>query len=116
MYDSAGWTGIALYHIILQGAMTLLLALEPACRQSFRAVFFPGSEDEALAAQKAEQGEAQPEEVFTQVVPGPSTEQNATSSELPGMVEDMKVEDVEEVAEAAEAAEVAEVAEAAEAA
>ena len=115
LYDSAGWTGIALYHIILQGAMTLLLAVEPACRQSFRAVFFPGSEDEAVAAQNAENGDADPakDEIFTHVVPRPSTEQKkARSTDLPGALpgvveEEMKVEDVEEATEATEVAEVA---------
>ena len=88
--------------------MTVLLAVEPACRQSFRAVFFPGSEEEALAAQQAENGDADPskteDKVFTHVVPGPSDKKKTVSLDLPGVIEEMQLEDVEEAAEAAEVA------------
>ena len=39
LYDQFSWTGMSLYHIILQGLMVLLLVTDPACRHSLQSFF-----------------------------------------------------------------------------
>ena len=94
LYDAGGWTGMALYHISLQGLMTLLLACEPACRDSFKAVFFSSSEMETDELETDQSKTGGDPAVFVNVVPTPKEEKAAT--ELPGAIEDLEVKDVED--------------------
>ena len=82
IYDLFGWTGMALYHIIVQGLMTVSLAVEPACIHSFKAVFFPQDLVEADSPERDD-------ELFT-VVPKPKE-----TAALPGTVEELQIEDAE---------------------
>ena len=88
IYDLWGWTGVAGYHTLFQSLLLLMLITQPAIRGSFRETFFPAStaEEESKATE-----ESPVEEKFDQVVPG--------AVALPGMVEELKVEEVEEIKE-----------------
>ena len=93
LYDAGGWTGMALYHISLQGLMTLLLVCEPACRHSFKAVFFGSSEMETdqLGTGQAETGQSKTggdPPAFVNVVPAPK---EVAVRGLPGLVEELEV-------------------------
>ena len=84
LFDSAGWAGMAVYHISLQGLVLLLLACEPACRHSFVAVFFkPEMEPDELA--KGGQAQTVGTPPVVHVVPAPV-------AELPCAVEEVKEE------------------------
>ena len=84
LFDSAGWAGMAVYHISLQGLVLLLLACEPACRHSFVAVFFkPEMEPDELG--KGGQAQTVGTIAAVHVVP-------ALAAELPGAVEEVKEE------------------------
>ena len=103
LYDAGGWTGMALYHISLQGLMTLLLVCEPACRHSFKAVFFGSSEMETDQLETDQSKTGGDPAVFVNVVPAPKEEKEVKEvkemAELPGAIEDLEVKDVEEVEE-----------------
>lgn len=93
IYDLWGWTGVAGYHTLFQSLLLLMLITQPAIRGSFRETFFPAStaEEENKATE-----ESHVEEKFDQVVPTGSAD---AAVALPGMVEELKVEEVEEIKE-----------------
>lgn len=97
-YDLGGWQGVSLYHTAFVGLYFLILVFEPACKKSFRAVFFPNPEEKTEKAEAAPDTTTEPEISFVKVVPAPkeATSANAESGLLPGAVEELKVEDVEE--------------------
>ena len=85
LYDASGWTGMALYHLSLQGLMTLLLACEPACRQSFMAVFFTKSQQlETMTAETSVAASVPTLAVVPKPLPG--KEQLASLASLPAAV------------------------------
>lgn len=92
VFDFAGWTGVACYHTCAEGFLLLLLVFEPACRKSFREVFFP-SKDDSLE-ESLEEAKTEAEGRFAEVVPGEA----ASEPKLPGVIEEeeMQVEDVED--------------------
>ena len=47
IFDFAGWFGISIYHSVCEGTLLLILIIQPACRNSFREVFF-SPKDEVL--------------------------------------------------------------------
>ena len=93
IYDLWGWTGVAGYHTLFQSLLLLMLITQPAIRGSFRETFFPAStaEEENKATE-----ESPVEEKFDQVVPTGSAD---AAVALPGMIEELKVEEVEEIKE-----------------
>eukprot|EP00438_Fugacium_kawagutii_P001943 Skav226038 [mRNA] locus=scaffold2502:166242:172291:- [translate_table: standard] len=99
LYDLGSWTGVAMYHLILQGLMLVLLALEPACRHSFMRVFFADADEEmdldpenAETKGKKSKGSKDPFEIgdqmFIAVIP------DATEIKLPSAVDELQIEEV----------------------
>ena len=83
VYDNAGWTGVATYHISCTALLTLLFVLQPGCRRSFVATF----------CGKAEETE-ETQDSMTDVVPsGPvlssvGKQDGEPTFQLPGAVDD----------------------------
>eukprot|EP00438_Fugacium_kawagutii_P001944 Skav226039 [mRNA] locus=scaffold2502:181408:182621:- [translate_table: standard] len=99
LYDLGSWTGVAMYHLILQGLMLVLLALEPACRHSFMRVFFADADEEmdldpenAETKGKKSKGSKDPFEIgdqmFIAVIP------DAPEIKLPSAVDELQIEEV----------------------
>ena len=83
VYDNAGWTGVATYHISCTALLTLLFVLQPGCRRSFVEKF----------CGKAEETE-ETQDSMTDVVPsGPGLpsigeQDGEPTCQLPGAVDD----------------------------
>ena len=83
----SGWRGMTVYHVSLQSLILLLLACEPACWDSFMAVFF-----KSQSQMEPEQPETESRSpALVQVVPTPKE-----VTVLPGAVDELQLEDVEE--------------------
>ena len=82
----SGWRGMTVYHISLQSLIFLLLACEPACWDSFMAVFFK-SQSQMEPKQPETKGRSP---ALVQVVPTPKE-----VTVLPGAVDELQLEDVE---------------------
>ena len=83
----SGWRGMTVYHVSLQSLILLLLACEPACWDSFMAVFFK-SQSQMEPKQPETKGRSP---ALVQVVPTPKE-----VTVLPGAVDELQLEDVEE--------------------
>ena len=119
IFDFAGWFGISIYHTVCEGMLLLILIIQPACRNSFREVFFSSKEDEELVDEPAEET-LDAEKGFADVVPAARDTTKETTREttketrkevkeaeeappLPGAVEDAEPDEAVEAASAAAA-------------
>ena len=92
VYDNAGWTGVATYHISCTALLTLLFVLQPGCRRSFVATF----------CGKAEETEETQDSMIDVVPSGPvlssvGKQDGEPTWQLPGAVDDTHVELSQEV-------------------
>ncbi|CAK9025092.1 unnamed protein product [Durusdinium trenchii] len=83
LYDTAGWQGMSIFHLILQAILAILFIVSPQCRSSFTEFF-------QKKVHEAEAKEEGPEELSSVVPSAPTTSGAAVIEEptLPGLVED----------------------------
>lgn len=124
IFDFAGWFGISIYHTVCEGMLLLILIIQPACRNSFREVFFSPKKDELVDENPEGSDALDAEKGFAAVVPEPretteetketakettkettkeATKEVKEAPSLPGAIEDAEPAEVEEPSAAAPA-------------